>query len=316
MPFQTQLAIGRKRLDDRAKQHLKWPHSPSADDDDDEVEEGALSIIAGDVLWKVGDAPSIAGARSKAFPTVTSLAPADARMSMPCGGHKCQIHNSQCRIKCYHAGIFKVCTMCKCGREKLKNCFLCTPDLLKTTETKRVKHFQNKMVKMATTMKYLTSTSLSQILNKTLSTCFALANGKLAPRPQKYLKNIALEVTDFPDRAVWLARIVDKLVLTFSEHLQYRDVFAGQISLTDDQFTRAMSARADGTGNPMEIGEVWCSARLSRYGDQSAAASTFTAAMMKEDQTASADFKRYWHWTNTQLLDSVKPATTPEMTWK
>ena len=56
-----------KWMDDRAKQHLKWLHSPSDDDDDDD-EEGAFTIIAGDVPWKIRDVPSVAGARSKAFP--------------------------------------------------------------------------------------------------------------------------------------------------------------------------------------------------------------------------------------------------------
>ena len=110
--------------------------------------------------------------------------------------------------------------------------------------------------------------------------CFALADGKLAPPPLKYLTTIALKVTDFPDRAVWLAHIADKLVLAFSDHPQYSDVFAGRCSLADDQFIRDMPARADGTGNPMEIGVMWCSA--SRHGDRNAAVSSFTTSMVKE----------------------------------
>ena len=153
-------------------------------------------------------------------------------------------------------GVSKARSMCKYG-QIVTNCFLCTPDLLKTTKTKRVQNFQNKMVQMASTARYLTPPS--QIPNKTLSMCFTLADSKLAPRPQKHLEPIALEVTDFPDLAVRLAHIVGKLVLAFSEHPQYSDVFAGRSSLTDDQFlmSRVMSARADGTGNPMEIDEIY-----------------------------------------------------------
>ena len=117
------------------------------------------------------------------------------------------------------------------------------------------------------------------------------------------MKLIALEVTDFPDLAVWLAHIVGKLVLAFSEHPQYSDVFAGRSSLTDDQFIRVVSARADGTGNPVEMDEIWCSASRLAIGDRNTAASSFTAAMIKEDQ---AEFKRHWHWTNMQLLDKAR----------
>ena len=52
-----------KWLDDRAKQHPKWLHSPSADDDDVDDDASDLTIIAGDVLCKIGDGASIAGAR-------------------------------------------------------------------------------------------------------------------------------------------------------------------------------------------------------------------------------------------------------------
>ena len=137
---------------------------------------------------------------------------------------------------------------------------------------------------------------------------FALTDSKLAPRPSKYLKHIALEVTDFPDSAVWLAHIV-----AFSEHPQYSDVFAGRSSLTDDQFIRVMSARADGTGNPMEMDGIilWCNA--SHLGDRSTVASTSTAAMMKEDQ---AEFKRYWHWTNMQILDKTRSTSNSNNDWK
>jgi len=282
-----------KWMDDRAKQHLKWLHGPSDDDDDDD-EEGAFTIIAGDVPWKIGDVPSIAGGRSKSFPA--SLV--GRRTIIPCGGRSCQIHNSVSCIRCYHAGVWKVSRLCKCGRIKA-NCYLCTPDLLQTIKAKRVMNFHNKMVKMAKTARYLTSPS--QIPNKTLSMCFTLADGKLAARPKKYLKHIALEVTDFPDLAVCLTHIVGKLMLAFGGHPQYSDLFAGQSSLTDDQFIRVLSARADDTGNPLEMDEIWCSA--SRLGDRNTVASTFTSAMMKEDQ---ADFKRYWHWTNLQLLDKAR----------
>ena len=107
--------------------------------------------------------------------------------------------------------------------------------------------------------------------------CFALANSKLALCAATDLKPIAAMVTDLPDCAVWIAHIVDKLVLAFSEHPQYSDVVAGRRSLTNDQFVRIMSARDDDTGNPMEIGEMWCSASCN--GDQNAVVSyaSFTA---------------------------------------
>ena len=181
--------------------------------------------------------------------------------------------------------------------------------MLKTIKAKRVLNFHNKMVKMAKIARYLTSPS--QIPNKTLRMCFALTDGKLAARPLKSLKHIALEVTDFPDLAVWLAHIVGTLVLAFGGHPQYSDVFAGQSSLTDDQIIRIMSARADDTGNPLEMDEIWCSA--SRLGDRNTVASTFTAAMMKEDQ---ADFKRYWHWNNLQLLDKTRNNSNNDSHWK
>ena len=269
-PMNSTTEAPTKWLDDRAKQHNKWIHGPSDDDDDDD-EEGAFTIIAGDVPWKIGDVdvPSIAGGRSKSFPT--SLV--GRRTSMPCGRTKCQINNSIsciCQInnsvsciKCYHAGVLKVSSMCKCGRQSPTKCYLCTPDLLQTSKAKRVINFHSKMAKTAKIVRYLTSPS--QIPNKTLSMCFALADGKLAPRPVlvKYLKHIALEVTDFPDLAVWLAHIVGKLVLAFSGHPQYSDVFAGQSPLTDDQFIRVMSARADDTGNPLEMDEIYGVVRVA-----------------------------------------------------
>ena len=102
-----------KWMDDRAKQHLKWLHGPSDDDDNDD-EEGAFTIITstGDVPWKIGDVPSIAGGRSKSFPA--SLV--GRRTSIPCGGSKCQMHNSSSCVRCYHAGVLKISSLCKCGQ--------------------------------------------------------------------------------------------------------------------------------------------------------------------------------------------------------
>ena len=227
---------------------------------------------------------------------------------MACGDSgRCTVHHKQFCTKCYHAGVRKDKYMCKCGRSNPTNCFLCTPDLLKTALQKRVACFRAKIVKMAKTLRYLTSPS--QIANKTLSLCFALTNGKLAPRPMQYVKTIILEVTDFPARAMWLAHIVDKLVIAFGDHPQYSDVFAGRCSLTDDQFIRVMSARVDDTGNPLEMDEMWCSA--SRQRDRNAVVESFTASMISEDQTV---FKRYWHWTNMQLIDRVRNISNSD--WK
>ena len=78
------------------------------------------------------------------------------------------------------------------------------------------------------------------------------------------MRVVAEKVTDLPTKAVWLAHIVDKLTLGFGGHLQYSDVFTGRHSLADEQFVRIISARADDTGNPLEIDEIWCGA--SRLG--------------------------------------------------
>ena len=127
----------------------------------------------------------------------------------------------------------------------------------------------------------------------------------------KYLKTIVLEVTDFLDRAIlmWLAHIVDKLVIASGDHPQYSDVFAVRCSLTDDQSIRVMSTRVDDTGNPMEMDKMWCSA--SRHGDGNAVVASFTASMMSEDQ---AVFKRHWHWTNMQFIDRVRNISNND--WK
>ena len=87
--------------------------------------------------------------------------------------------------------------------------------------------------------------SPSLIPNKTLRLCFELANGKLVPRvrarPYKFVKTIALRLSDFSASAVWLTYIVDRLSIAFSGHPQYTDVFAGRCSITDDQFVKVMS---------------------------------------------------------------------------
>ena len=62
------------------------------------------------------------------------------------------------------------------------------------------------------------STSPSLIPNKTLRLCFELANGKLVARPFTFLTPTALELTDFPARAVWLTHIIDRLSIAFSGH--------------------------------------------------------------------------------------------------
>ena len=211
-------------LDKRARQHLRWLHGPSpAAEDDEDDDDNDLNIIAGDELWKIGDGPSAAGSRSNTFPALL----VGRRSNMPTGGYKCPRHNAINCNQCYHNQAFRCCGLCKCGRSKFnRTCFLCSADgiVLKAATAKRTVNFLNKLRKLAkgieTRLKITTEgqVSPSQIPNETLALCHELNSGKLVARLSKFVTPIALELADFPARAVWLTHIVGRLSIAFSGH--------------------------------------------------------------------------------------------------
>ena len=162
---------------------------------------------------------------------------------------------------------------------------------------KRTKNFEktirqlSKAIETQTELTFTHNSRISMtpslIANKSPSTCFDLANGKLVPRSYKFVRPIAIEITDFPARAVFIAHIVDKLTVAFGGHPQYGDVFTRRRSLTDDQFVKVMSAQADDiqwqpNGDRRDV--------VLRVALGNAIASPFASAMMGEDQM---EFKKY-----------------------